>query len=149
MVCEVVGAKLRSEARKKGMILDGFPRTVHQAAYLDAVLADLGLPRPTVICLQVSEEGLLRRLGARRHCAVCGTVYNLISRPSARGPRCERDGGLLIERDDDREEVVLRRLREFEASSAPLIEYYRNGDFHRVDGDRPLDAVAAELPQAA
>jgi adenylate kinase len=145
MVCDVVGRKLRSEASAHGLILDGFPRTIAQAAYLDSTLADLGLPRPTVVYLQVSESGLLRRLGARRHCAVCGAVYNLISRPSSRGPRCERDGGLLIERDDDREEVILRRLQEFETSSAPLIDYYRDADFHTVDGDRSLDSVASEL----
>jgi adenylate kinase len=146
--CDVVGARLRQDAPSKGLILDGFPRTVNQAAYLDSLLAELGLPRPMVIYLQVSEAGLLSRLAARRHCAACGAVYNLISRPSRRGPRCEIDGGLLVERDDDREEVILRRLNEFEASSAPLIEYYR-GDLHCVDGDRELDAVTAELMEIA
>jgi adenylate kinase len=145
LVCELVGEQLRAEASGRGLILDGFPRTVEQAVYLDSLLADLALPGPTVIYLQVSEAGLLRRLGARRHCAVCGSVYNLISRPSSRGPRCERDGGLLIERDDDREEIILRRLSEFEASSAPLVDYYQDADFHRVDGDQPLDQVASEL----
>ena len=149
VVCDVVGARLRREALSKGLILDGFPRTVSQAVYLDSLLADLGLPRPMVIYLQVSEAGLLSRLAARRHCAVCGAVYNLISRPSRRGPRCELDGGLLIERDDDREEVILRRLNEFEASSAPLFDYYRSGDFHRVDGDRELDVVASDLMEIA
>jgi adenylate kinase len=148
-VCEVVGARLRREDLKHGLILDGFPRTLKQAAYLDSLLADLGLPRPTVIHLQVSEEGLLRRLSARRHCAVCGAVYNLISRPSLRGPRCENDGGLLVERDDDREEVIVRRLREFETATAPLLDYYRQGDLHHVDGDRDLDIVAAELMEIA
>jgi adenylate kinase family enzyme len=59
------------------------------------------------------------------------------------------DGGLLVERDDDREEVILRRLHEFETSSAPLIDYYRSGDFHRVDGDRELEVVASELMDIA
>ena len=145
VVCEVVGARVRRDAMEAGMILDGFPRTVNQARYLDSLLADLGLPQPVVIHLHVAKHKLLRRLTGRRHCAVCGAVYNLNSRPSLRGPRCENDGGLLIERDDDREEVVLRRLEEFEATTAPLIDYYRAGDFHRVDGDRELDEVAAEL----
>jgi adenylate kinase len=148
-VCEVVRARLLRERPERGLILDGFPRTVKQAEYLDALLAELRLPRPTVVHLQVSEAGLLRRLSARRHCAVCGTVYNLISRPSMRGMRCENDSGLLIERDDDREEVIVRRLAEFEATAAPLIEYYRDGDFHCVDGDRELDEVAAELKEVA
>jgi len=76
-------------------------------------------------------------------------VYNLISRPSLRGARCENDGGLLVERDDDAEAVVLRRLDAFEATSAPLFDYYRGRDFHRIDGDRALDSVAAELLEVA
>lgn len=148
-VCEVVGARLRRDAPENGLILDGFPRTVRQADCLDSLLADLGLPGPVVIHLDVSKPLLLRRLTARRHCAVCGTVYNLISRPSLRGPRCENDGGLLVERDDDAEGVVLRRLEDFEAISGPLIDYYREADFHRVDGDRDLDAVAADLMEIA
>jgi adenylate kinase len=148
-VCEVVGARLRREAAGNGLILDGFPRTLNQARYLDALLADLGLPQPTVIHLHVGRSRLLKRLTGRRHCAVCGAVYNLNSRPSLRGPRCENDGGLLTERDDDREEVVLRRLEEFDALAAPLIEYYRDADFHRVDGDRDLDIVSAELAEIA
>jgi adenylate kinase len=148
IVCDVVGSAVRRNAHK-GLILDGFPRTVSQAAYLDSKLADLGLPRPIVIYLDVSPDLLVRRLTSRRHCAVCGTVYNLISRPSKRGPRCENDGGLLIERDDDAEGVVLRRLREFETASAPLIEYYRDADFHAIDGDRGLDAIAADLKKVA
>ena len=115
VVCEVVGARLRREAHENGLILDGFPRTVRQADCLDSLLTDLGLPGPVVIHLDVSKPLLLKRLTARRHCAVCGTVYNLISRPSLCGPRCENDGGLLVERDDDAEGVVLRRLEEFEA----------------------------------
>jgi adenylate kinase len=148
-VCEVVAGRLRRDRPERGLILDGFPRTLKQAIYLDALLDELNLPRPTVIHLQVSEEGLLRRLSARRHCAVCGAVYNLISRPSLRGPRCEHDGGLLVERDDDREEVIVRRLREFESATAPLIQYYRKADFHQVNGDRGLDDVAAELMNIA
>jgi adenylate kinase len=149
VVCKVVGARLRNEASQSGMILDGFPRTVAQARYLDALLTEMGLPQPVVIHLHVPQRKLLQRLTGRRACAVCGSVYNLNSRPSLRGPRCENDGGLLIERDDDREEVVLRRLADFEASLAPLIDYYRNGDFHMVDGDRDLDTVAGELVRIA
>jgi adenylate kinase len=148
IVCGVVGSRLRRDA-PTGLILDGFPRTVGQARCLDSLLTDLGLPGPLVIHLDVSRNLLLRRLTARRHCAVCGTVYNLISRPSPRGARCENDGGLLVERDDDAEGVVLRRLEEFEATAAPVIDYYHGADFHRVDGDRTLDEVAAELLEIA
>jgi adenylate kinase len=149
VVCEVVGAGLRRNASESGLILDGFPRTVSQAVYLDSLLSDLGLPRPTVVHLHVAKSKLLQRLTGRRHCAVCGAVYNLNSRPSLRGSRCENDGGLLSERDDDREEVVVRRLEEFEATAVPLINYYRDADFYHLDGDRDPDVVAGELVRIA
>jgi adenylate kinase len=145
MVCAVVGARLQRETTENGLILDGFPRTVHQAAFLDSLLADLGLPRPTVIDLDVSEEGLLRRLTGRRQCAVCGAVYNLNSRPSLRGSRCENDGGALVQRDDDTEGVILHRLQEFENNSAPLIDYYKGPAYHRIQADGDRDAIAEDL----
>jgi adenylate kinase len=145
MVCAVVGARLQREKPENGLILDGFPRTVHQAAFLDTLLADLGLPRPTVIHLDVSKEGLLRRLTGRRQCAVCGAIYNLNSRPSLRGSRCENDGGALIQRDDDSEGVILHRLQAFEKYSAPLLAYYKGAPYHRIEADRDRHAVTEDL----
>jgi adenylate kinase len=145
MVCAVVGARLQRETTENGLILDGFPRTVRQAAFLDGLLADLGLPRPTVIHLDVSDEGLLRRLTGRRQCALCGSVYNLISRPSIRGSRCENDGGALVQRDDDTEGVILHRLKDFESYSAPLIDYYKSAAYHRIEADRDRDAITEDL----
>jgi len=145
MVCAVVGARLQRETPENGLILDGFPRTVHQASFLDGLLADLGLPRPTIIDLDVSEEGLLRRLTGRRQCAVCGAIYNLNSRPSLRGSRCENDGGALVQRDDDTEGVILHRLQEFENNSAPLIDYYKGPAYHRIEADRDRDAITEDL----
>jgi adenylate kinase len=151
MVCGVVAARLKcpddgaGEKRQTGVILDGFPRSVKQAAFLDDHLAAFGLPHPTVIHLEVSPDRLQRRLKARRQCARCGAIYNLKSRPSVRGSRCENDGGALIERDDDAEGVVLRRLAEFERSSAAVTDYYRDADYHRVDGDREPEQVASDL----
>jgi adenylate kinase len=145
MVCAVVGSRLRREGLEHGLILDGFPRTVQQAAYLDSLLADLGLPRPMVIHLDASDDGLLRRLTGRRQCAVCGEIYNLISRPSRRGSRCEKDGGALVQRDDDSEGVIASRLREFEHNSAPLIDYYQGPEYYRVPAERKQEEIAAEL----
>ena len=119
-------------------MLDGFPRTVQQAAWLDSLLADFGLPVPTVLHLCVSRAELLRRLTARRYCAVCGATYN--------GQlRCGNDGSALVGRDDDSEKVILRRLAEFDRMSAPLIDYYSGRDYHQVDGEKNPDAIAHEL----
>jgi len=145
MACAVVGARLRKGPRVKGLILDGFPRTIQQAQFLDSLLSELGLSRPVVVHLDISADGLLRRLTGRRQCAACGEVYNLSSRPSSRGSRCENDGGALIQRDDDTEEVILRRLKEFDAYSAPLIEYYEGVSYRRIAADREPKAISAEL----
>ena len=144
-VCAVVRARFRRERYSKGLILDGFPRTVAQAAFLEGVLAEMGLPQPTVLHLDVSKEDLLRRLTGRRQCAVCGTIYNLSSKPSARGSRCEEDGGALVQRDDDTEGVILDRFRTFETFAAPLIEYYRNGNYHRIAAGRGQHAVSEQI----
>jgi adenylate kinase len=131
------------------VILDGFPRTVQQAVFLDSVLGDLGFPRPSVIHLEVSREQLLKRLTARRHCAKCGAIYNLASRPSLRGNRCERDNGALVQRDDDSEGVILRRLAEYQKSSQPLIDYYADSDYRRIDGDREPEQILEQLLEIA
>lgn len=149
MICGVLADRLRPYVVNFGAIVDGFPRTVRQAAFLDNLLADGGFPRPVVFHLDVSKAGLMRRLNARRHCAKCGTIYNLVTRPSLRGSRCENDGGALVERDDDAEGVILRRLAEFESSCAPLVEYYRDSDYHRIDGDRDSDLITRDLIEIA
>jgi adenylate kinase len=145
LVCAVVGARLRRDVPRRGLILDGFPRTIPQAAFLDSLLGDLGLPRPCVIHLDVSGETLLKRLVGRRHCAQCGAIYNLASRPSLAADRCEVDRGALVQRDDDTEGVILRRLADYQKSSQPLVEYYANSDYHRIDGSREPERILEEL----
>ena len=145
VVCDAVRSRLQRDLPKGGIILDGFPRTRRQAECLDAILADMGFPGPTVLHLDVSRERLLERLTSRRHCATCGTIYNLISRPSARGMLCENDGEALLQREDDSEAVIRRRLTEFDLACAPLVEYYEAADYRLIDGDRPTELVSAQL----
>jgi adenylate kinase len=145
VVCEAVSSRLRSDLPQRGIILDGFPRTVKQAECLDRILSGMGMPGPTVLHLDVPRERLFSRLTARRQCAVCGEIFNLVSRPSSRGLQCEKDGGTLIQREDDSEAVVLRRLIEFDLACAPLVNYYSRANYHRIDGDRDTSVVLAEL----
>jgi adenylate kinase len=145
VVCGAVRSRLRRELPARGMILDGFPRTRKQAECLDHILSEMGMPGPTVLHLDVSRDGLIGRLTSRRQCAVCGSIYNLLSRPSSRGTLCENDGGVLLQREDDTEAVIRRRLTEFDLSCAPLIEYYAGADYYRIDGDRDTGAISAEL----
>ncbi len=107
VVCAAVNAKLRRDLPGcGGMILDGFPRNLHQAQRLDRILAAMGKSGPLVLHLQASRHCLIERLTSRRHCEGCGTVYNLALRPSRLGIHCENDGGLLVRRDDDAEAVI-------------------------------------------
>jgi adenylate kinase len=145
VVCRAVSARLRRELPARGIVLDGFPRTRGQAECLDRILAGIGMPGPLVLHLDVSRDRLLSRLTSRRQCTVCGTIFNLMSRPSSLGARCENDGGVLLQREDDAEAVILRRLTEFDRSCAPLVDYYSGAHYHRIDGDRDADAVSAEL----
>lgn len=145
LVCEAVEARLKRELPERGIILDGFPRTLKQAQCLDQILAGLRLPGPLVLHLDVSRERLMGRLTARRQCAVCGTIYNLLSRPSRSGDVCENDGGRLVQRDDDTEAVIQRRMTEFDLACAPLVEYYSEADYHRIDGELETAAVSAAI----
>lgn len=145
VVCDAVSSRLKRDLPTRGMILDGFPRTIKQAECLDRILSRMRMPGPIVLHLDVPHERILSRLTSRRYCAQCGTIFNLVSRPSSRGSFCENDGGALLQRDDDAEAVVRRRLIEFDRLSAPLVEYYRRAHYHRIDGDRDSAVVSAEL----
>jgi len=145
VVCQAVSSRLRLELPARGIILDGFPRTLRQAECLGGILSDLGMAGPMVLHLDVSRERLIGRMTARRQCGVCGSIYNLMSRPSSLGTLCEKDGGVLVQREDDKEAVIRRRFTEFDLSCAPLVEYYRRADYHRLDGDRDTGLISAEV----
>jgi adenylate kinase len=147
IVCAAVASRLRRDIPEKGIILDGFPRTIKQARCLDRIVANLRMPKPVVFYLDVTRERLIERMTARRQCAVCGTIFNLTSCPSKAGMRCEHDGGALVQRADDTESVIRRRLTDFETACAPLIEHYRAANYHHIDGDRDADLVFADLLQ--
>ena len=133
----------RADARP-GFILDGFPRTVAQAAALDAIMT--GRDPLIVIDIAVPEAELVRRLGSRRICESCG--LNAEGEAAAL-ETCQRCGGLLKQRADDQEAVVLERLKVYRRNTEPLIDYYRaRPTFRSIDGARPPETVAAELAKA-
>jgi adenylate kinase len=134
---------------ERGFLLDGYPRTVPQAMFLDDTLESLGMPGPTVIQIDVPAQVLVERIMGRRQCPSCGKIYHVRHSPPARDGRCNQDGMALIRRTDDTEAVIQARLGHYEEAAAPLIEYYREMDFHTVDGsDNPamvLEAIEAAL----
>jgi len=146
IVIGLVEERLRQPDCSKGFILDGFPRTVKQAEALDDVLAKLGIGLDAVINLEVGEDEVIKRLSLRRTCKKCGAVYHLIFNPPREDERCDRCGGPLYQRDDDKEETVRNRLKVYRQQTKPLLDYYRQrGLLRDVDGEKPIDEVFAEV----
>lgn len=141
LVIGIVKDRLREPDAADGFVLDGFPRTIVQAEALDALLD--GREPLVVVDIEVPEETLFERLRSRRICAKCGT-------PAASGlVACASCGGALVGRTDDDLRVVKERLRVYALESQPLVEFYRRrATFRTVDGDQPLEAVAADISAA-
>jgi adenylate kinase len=161
MVNDMVANRLSEPDTARGYILDGYPRTLGQANWLDARLAgapgDRSSPPGSLasqaeslpviaIMIQVNYNQLLRRITGRRMCPACNTIYNIYVNPPEREGLCALDGTALIQRADDTEEIFKERMRAYEALTAPVIEHYRaQGRFAEVDGDRPIEVIAAGI----
>jgi adenylate kinase len=133
-----------------GFVLDGFPRTIAQADALDSMLQGRAQRLDVVVGLAAPEEELVRRLSARRECPVCKRAYNLISAPPRDGRHCDDHPEVeVIQRADDTEETVRRRLEVYRRETAPLMDYYRGqGRLREVRGLGPMDVVYRSLTQA-
>jgi adenylate kinase len=142
---ETILALMRAEidaVGDKGWLLDGFPRTVGQAKGLDEQLEELGQKIGAIVVLNARREAIIERLSGRRTCTKCKTVFHVkINRPQVDGI-CDRCGGTLIQRDDDRPETIARRLDVYEAQTQPILAHYRGVvAIHEVDGELPVDEV--------
>ena len=130
-----------------GFLLDGFPRTVNQAEALDQLVTNRGMEL-VVMNFDVPRAVLLRRLSGRRWCPNCQATYHLETSPPKKAGRCDNCGSALIQRADDRENVVAKRLEAYEAQTVPVIQHYeKRVPVHRVDGYRDVDEVFAEIEQ--
>jgi adenylate kinase len=147
IVNQIVAGRLVKPDCRNGFLLDGYPRTTAQAAHLDAFLKERGLPQPIVIYLDVAESELVARITSRRQCPVCGRIYNLRHQPPKQAGRCDLDGAELSRRDDDTEDVVRRRLRAYQESTGPLLEYYAGSRLHRIDGNRSVEQIQRDIEQ--
>ncbi len=150
LVDEMVAARLLEPDTARGYILDGFPRTLGQAHWLDGRLAAQIESLPVVaVSIQVNYNQLLRRITGRRNCPVCQTIYNVYMHPPQREGFCDVEGAELVQRADDTEEVFKERMRAYEALTRPAVEHYRElGRFTEVDGDRPITEIAAGIVSA-
>lgn len=146
VVIGMVEERLRQPDCSKGFILDGFPRTIEQAEALDSELEKLGLKLDAVLNLEVGDEEVVKRIALRRTCRSCGAVFHLIFNPPRREGVCDRCGGELYQRDDDKEEVVRNRLKVYRQQTKPLLEFYRRrGLLRDVNGERSIEDVFKEI----
>jgi adenylate kinase len=146
VVCGIVEERVSRPDCERGFILDGFPRTIAQAEFVDRTLLASGRGDPLVIEIEVERDLLLKRLTGRRTCALCGELYNVYFHPPRVEGVCDKDGGKLLQRADDSEETIRQRLVAYENQTRPLIDYYRGKGFlHQVDGNRGAEVTAKEL----
>jgi adenylate kinase len=150
LVNEMVAVRLKEPDAANGYILDGFPRTLGQAGWLDGRLASEKQSLPVIaVSIQVDYNQLLRRITGRRNCPVCATIYNVYMNPTKRDGFCDVEGAALVQRADDTEQVFKERMRAYTGLTAPVVDHYRAlGRFAEVDGDRPISVIAAGIVAA-
>ncbi|OGS06443.1 MAG: adenylate kinase [Elusimicrobia bacterium RIFOXYA12_FULL_51_18] len=144
LVLEVIKTRLAKETR--GLLFDGFPRTVDQAQGLDDYFASRGQCIDAVVFLDVDEESVVGRLGSRRTCSKCLKIYNLLTSPPAKEGLCDSCGAKLMLREDDNPDVIRRRIGVYKDQTEPLAAYYKGlGNFYPVKGGQDPEIVAAEI----
>jgi len=159
LVCQMVADRIAQPDARRGFILDGFPRTVKQAQWLDRHLQKLRyfetdrgcLKQPIVIQLTVEYNDLLRRLTGRRTCPTCGRIYNAFTTQKPLVDNvCDVDGAALVTRKDDREEVIVERLKNYEDQTLPLVGYYSmRKRLIEINGSTAdVDAITSEVRKA-
>jgi adenylate kinase len=146
---DIVARRLLEQDCVRGFVLDGFPRTVMQARWLDAFLEQDFSPSsrwrrrvPIIILIHVDRDSLLLRLTGRRVCPVCGRIYNIYLQPPRMDELCDADGSKLMRRDDDREEVIRERLSLYDQERI----YSASGDPHTGGGTRTQGRIVADRP---
>lgn len=157
LVCDMVAERLQDADCAHGFILDGFPRTVRQAEWLDAhlekmrsskkgdIVAQQAYAAPVVIRLIVDYNVLRQRVTGRRSCPTCGRIYNVYFQPPKVQGICDVDGTALVTRPDDAEDVFVERMKTYDRQTLPLVDYYRKrGRLIEVNGEQPVEDVMAQ-----
>ncbi len=142
IIIDMIKEELKKPEIQNGYILDGFPRTVPQAEALDSLCKSLNEKLDLTLVLDVPNEELIKRLSARRTCRQCGKTFHNIYNPSKVEGVCDNCGGELYQRDDDKEEAILNRLKVYEKQTKPLIEYYeKQGITKMINGLGTIDDI--------
>ena len=148
LVVDLVVDRVNQEDCSKGYVLDGFPRTIPQAEALDKALAAMGQKMDYAINVEVPDKNIVNRMSGRRACVDCGATYHIVYAPTEKEDVCDKCGGSLILRDDDKPETVLKRLGVYHEQTQPLIDYYtKAGILKEVDGTIDINDVFAAIVQ--
>jgi adenylate kinase len=146
VIVGVIAERVDSPEAADGFILDGFPRTEPQAEALGAELERLGRRLTAVLLIDVDDDEVVRRLGGRRTCEENGHVFHIDFNPPKQEDVCDLDGSPLIVRDDDRPDVIRRRLQTYHEKTEPLVDFYdRRSLLRRIEGRSAPDEVTAEI----
>ncbi len=146
VVIGIVKEWLLSKGVERGVIFDGFPRTVAQAEALDRMMKELGQKIDWVIDIDVSEAEVLKRLSGRRTCKNCGAMYHLVFNPPRVEGICDKCGGELYQRDDDKEETIKSRLKVYKEQTEPLKDYYKKlGIMKSIVGEGGIEEIQKEI----
>ena len=148
LVNQIVTRKLQQPDYEHGCLLDGYPRTVQQAEFLEAFLAGVGKPRAHVVHLDVPSEVILGRLTSRIHCPNCKRTYNVSAADLRWTTECGECGALLERRSDDREDVIRQRLRTYHEVTGPILALYTGEHYHKIDGNLSPDDVFLAIQQS-
>ena len=145
LVNDIVVSRTSKPDCQNGFLLDGYPRTLAQAQFLDRHLGTLGFASPTIFHLATPKSVLIERISSRRQCPQCGKIYNLLFKPPKKPNVCDSDGTKLIRRSDDSVEVVSARLEQYEKLTAPIMVHYAGGDYHSIPANRPPDEIYRDI----
>jgi len=149
VIIRLIAERLAQPDAKRGFILDGFPRTIPQADALERLLGELGVSLDRVIYFDVADAELVRRLSGRRSCPKCQSTFHVTSNPPKRENVCDRCGSTLVQREDDREDTVRKRLNVYAEQTSPLLERYRKrGVLKTVTGEGTIGAIHAAIMKA-
>ncbi len=146
IVLGLIEDRLKQSDCKKGFILDGFPRNTAQAESLDGILKNLGMPIDSALSVDVPKDDLMKRLTGRRTCKGCQQMYNVYFSAPKKDGVCDKCGGALFQRDDDKEETIKKRLDVYDAQTAPLFDYYgKKGILKSVQGVGSIDEIFSKV----
>ena len=149
VIVRLIAERLAQPDAKRGFILDGFPRTIPQADALERLLGDLGVSLDRVVYFDVSDAELVRRLSGRRSCPKCQSTFHVTSNPPKQENVCDRCGSTLVQREDDREATVRKRLQVYAEQTSPLLDRYKKrGVLRTVAGEGKIGTIHGDIKKA-